>query len=229
MNIDFSNKKILVTGGTKGIGKSISELLVSLGGDVVSINSKDCDFEKDDIAEFLKSNIDFDDVDILINNAGINKIDYFEDIIEDDFDRIMKVNVKAPMVISKYVIKNMVKNNWGRVVNISSVWGTKSIGQRTSYTTSKYAIKGMTKTMAIELANKNILVNSVSPGFTNTELTSKILSEKQKDNLIKKVPMDRMAEPSEIANVVAFLCSDFNTYITGQDIVVETHQLKNTE
>tara|TARA_R110001583_G_scaffold14595_1_gene60686 strand:+ start:7733 stop:8416 length:684 start_codon:yes stop_codon:yes gene_type:complete len=221
MNIDFSNKKILVTGGTKGIGKSISELLVSLGGDVVSINSKDCDFEKDDIAEFLKSNIDFDDVDILINNAGINKIDYFEDIIEDDFDRIMKVNVKAPMVISKYVIKNMVKNNWGRVVNISSVWGTKSIGQRTSYTTSKYAIKGMTKTMAIELANKNILVNSVSPGFTNTELTSKILSEKQKDNLIKKVPMDRMAEPSEIANVVAFLCSDFNTYITGQDIVVD--------
>jgi len=221
MNIDFSNKKILVTGGTKGIGKSISELLVSLGGDVVSINSKDCDFEKDDIAEFLKSNIDFDDVDILINNAGINKIDYFEDIIEDDFDRIMKVNVKAPMVISKYVIKNMVKNNWGRVVNISSVWGTKSIDQRTSYTTSKYAIKGMTKTMAIELANKNILVNSVSPGFTNTELTSKILSEKQKDNLIKKVPMDRMAEPSEIANVVAFLCSDFNTYITGQDIVVD--------
>ena len=192
-----------------------------MGGDVVSINSKDCDFEKDDIAEFLKSNIDFDDVDILINNAGINKIDYFEDIIEDDFDRIMKVNVKAPMVISKYVIKNMVKNNWGRVVNISSVWGTKSIGQRTSYTTSKYAIKGMTKTMAIELANKNILVNSVSPGFTNTELTSKILSEKQKDNLIKKVPMDRMAEPSEIANVVAFLCSDFNTYITGQDIVVD--------
>ena len=221
MNIDFSNKKILVTGGTKGIGKSISELLGSLGGHVVSINSKDCDFEKDNITEFLESNRVFDGVDILINNAGINKIDYFKDIGGEDFDRIMKVNVRAPLVISKHVIKNMVKNNWGRVVNISSVWGTKSIGQRTSYTTSKYAIKGMTKTMAIEFADKNILVNSVSPGFTNTELTSNILSEKQKDNLIKKVPMGRMAEPYEIANVVAFLCSDFNTYITGQDIVVD--------
>jgi len=221
MNIDFSDKKILITGGTKGIGESISELFDILGGDVIALNSKDCDFEKDDIKEFLESDEDFNDIDILINNAGTNKIDYFEDIDDDDFDRIIEVNVKAPYLISKYVIKNMIKNDWGRIINISSVWGTKSIEQRTSYTTSKHAIKGMTKTMAIEFAKNNILVNTVSPGFTNTELTSKILSEEQKNNLIKKVPMNRMADTSEIANVVAFLCSEFNTYITGQDIVVD--------
>jgi 3-oxoacyl-[acyl-carrier protein] reductase len=221
MKLDFSGKKILVTGGKKGIGLSISKLFDNLGGDVITLGSKDCDFEKDDIRGFLESEEGFNDIDILINNAGINKIDYLESVDDEDFDNIMKVNVKAPLVLSKHVIKNMVKNNWGRIVNISSVWGTKSIEKRTSYTTSKYAIRGMTKTMAIELADKNILVNSVSPGFTNTELTSKILSEKQKATLVKKVPINRMAEPYEIANVVAFLCSDFNTYITGQDIVVD--------
>jgi 3-oxoacyl-[acyl-carrier protein] reductase len=221
MKLDFSNKKILVTGGARGIGLAISEIFGRLGGNVIALNSEDCDFENDDIKEFLKSSGDFNDIDILINNAGINEIDYFEELDESDFDRVMKVNVKAPLILSKYVIKNMIKNNWGRIINISSVWGTKSIERRTAYTTSKYALKGMTKTMAIEFAKKNILVNSVSPGFTNTELTSKILSEEQKDSLIKKVPMGRMAEPNEIANIVTFLCSDLNTYITGQDIVVD--------
>jgi 3-oxoacyl-[acyl-carrier protein] reductase len=221
MKLDFSDKKILVTGGTKGIGLAISEILHELGGDVIALNSKDCDFEKDDIKKFLESDNDFSDIDILINNAGINEIDYFENIEDDDFEKIMKVNVNAPMIISKHVIGNMIKNNWGRIINISSVWGTKSIEKRTSYTTSKHAIKGLTKTMAIEFADKNILVNSVSPGFTNTELTSKILSEEQKQVLIEKVPMKRMAEPPEIARLVAFLCSDFNTYITGQDIAVD--------
>ena len=160
-------------------------------------------------------------IDILINNAGTNKIDLIEQIENIDFDRLMKVNVKAPFIISKYVMENMKKNNWGRIINISSVWGTKSIERRASYTTSKAALIGMTKTFAIEGASSNILVNSVSPGFTNTELTSKILSKKQKIDLINKVPLKRMAEPREIANVVAFLCSNFNTYITGQDIPVD--------
>jgi 3-oxoacyl-[acyl-carrier protein] reductase len=221
MKLDFSDKKILVTGGTKGIGLAISEIFDDLGGDVIALNSKDCNFESDDIKEFLEKDEDFNDIDILINNAGINEIDYFEDINNNDFEKIMKVNVNAPMIISKHVIGNMTKNNWGRIINISSVWGTKSIEKRTSYTTSKHAIKGMTKTMAIEFADKNILINSVSPGFTNTELTSKILSEEQKNILIEKVPMKRMAEPPEIAKVIAFLCSNFNTYITGQDIAVD--------
>ena len=211
MNISFSNKKILITGGTRGIGMSMSELFDSLGGDVIALNSKDCDFEKDDIKEFLESDKDFSDIDILINNAGVNKIDSFSEIADDDFDRIMKVNVKAPYLISQHVIKNMIKKKWGRIINISSVWGTRSVEKRASYTTSKAAIKGMTKTMAIELAKSNVLVNTVSPGFTNTELTSRILSEEQIISFTERVPMERMAEPLEIANAVAFLCSEYNT------------------
>lgn len=221
MNIDFSNKKILISGGTRGIGESTAKLFTELGGEVLAIGSKDCNFLKDDIKKFLEDDKSFNDIDILINNAGINKINYFGDIDDSDFDDIMKVNVKAPYIISKHVIKNMIKNNWGRIINISSVWGTKSAEQRTSYTTSKFAIKGMTKTMAIEFASNNVLVNSVSPGFTKTELTFKTLSEEQLGDLVKKVPMRRMASSCEIANVVAFLCSDYNTYITGQDIVVD--------
>ena len=115
----------------------------------------------------------------------------------------------------------MVRNNWGRILNISSVWGTKSIEKRASYSTSKSAIKGLTRAMAVEFAKNNILINTLSPGFTNTELTSKILSPEQKKIMIGKVPIARMAEPEEIASTAAFLCSEHNTYITGQDIVID--------
>lgn len=217
--MNFSNKKILVTGGTRGIGLAICNLFKDLGGNVLSLSSSDCNFVKDNIEEFCKNNLN--NIDILINNAGINKINKFNEINTNDFDEIMKVNVKAPFIISKHVTKHMISNNWGRIVNIASIWGIKSKEQRTSYTTSKSALTGMTKTMAIELAKHNILVNTVSPGFTDTELTSKILSDTDKENLINQVPIKRMAKPSEIANTVAFLCSDLNSYITGQNIIID--------
>ena len=217
--MDFSNKKILVTGGTRGIGLAICNLFKDLGGNVLSLSSSDCNFVKDNIEEFCKNNLN--NIDILINNAGINKINKFNEININDFDEIMKVNVKAPFIISKHVTKHMISNNWGRIVNIASIWGIKSKEQRTSYTTSKSALTGMTKTMAIELAKHNILANTVSPGFTDTELTSKILSDTDKENLINQVPIKRMAKPSEIANTVAFLCSDLNSYITGQNIIID--------
>tara|TARA_R110001592_G_scaffold105399_3_gene296384 strand:- start:3662 stop:4330 length:669 start_codon:yes stop_codon:yes gene_type:complete len=216
--MDFLNKNILITGGSRGIGLAICNIFKDLGGNVISLNSKDCDFSKDDVNKFIK---DINNIDILINNAGINKIDSFSKINDNDFDRIIKVNVKTPFIISKHVIKNMKKNNWGRIINIASIWGSKSKKQRTSYTTSKSALIGMTKTMAIEYAQHNILINSVSPGFTDTELTSTILSKKQKEELINQVPIKRMAKPEEIANTVAFLCSNLNTYITGQDIIID--------
>ena len=216
--MDFLGKNILITGGSRGIGLAICNIFKSLGGNVISLNSKDCDFTKDNIKESLKN---INNIDILVNNAGINKIDSFSEINDDDFDNIMKVNVRAPFILSKHIISNMKLNNWGRIVNIASIWGSKSKPQRTSYTTSKSALIGMTKTMAIEHAQYNILINSVSPGFTDTELTSKILTNKEKEKLINQVPIKRMADPKEIANTVAFLCSDLNTYITGQDIIVD--------
>ena len=218
---DFSNKNILITGGSRGIGAAIYDTFKNLGGNVLALSSYDCDFLNDNIEKFCKTNNLNKGIDILINNAGINKIDNFDEINNNDFDQIIKVNVKAPFILSKCVIDYMKVNNWGRIVNIASIWGSKSKSQRTSYTTSKAALIGMTKTIAIEYAKHNILVNSVSPGFTDTELTSKILTKKEKEELINQVPIKRMASPKEIANTVAFLCSDLNTYITGQDIIVD--------
>tara|TARA_R110002012_G_scaffold39333_1_gene108883 strand:- start:5973 stop:6659 length:687 start_codon:yes stop_codon:yes gene_type:complete len=216
--IDFTDMNVLITGGTRGIGKAMSTLFSRLGANVFPINSKDCDFDNDDIQKFLNG---FNNIDILINNAGVNIIDSFADINDTDFDSVMNVNVKTPYLISKHVLNNMVANKWGRIINIASVWGTKSISKRASYTTSKAALIGLTKTMAIEYAEHGVLINSISPGFTNTDLTSEILTPDQISLMLDKVPMKRMAEPLEIANTAAFLCSKYNTYITGQDVVID--------
>ena len=158
---------------------------------------------------------------MLVNNAGINKIDYIQSIKYQDLDSILKVNLYAPFILSQYVSAIMASNSYGRIVNISSIWGTKTKEKRTSYTMSKSGINGLTKSLSVELARDNILVNSVSPGFTNTELTKSILSTEDMKELSSQVPMKRFAEVEEISKVVMFLCSDWNTYLTGQDIKVD--------
>jgi len=216
---DFSNKTILVTGGTGGIGSAVAALFDQFKGNVIVTNSKLADFKSNEsIIRLLE---ELPDIDIWVNCAGINTIDELHDIKDEDFDDIMQVNVKAPFLISKHVSKHMKKQKSGKIVNIASIWGDKTISKRLSYTTSKSALIGMTKTLAVELAKYNIQVNTVSPGFTNTKLTNGILSKKQIKELVSNVPMGRMADPSEIARIVMFLCSNQNTYITGQNIIVD--------
>ena len=216
---DFSNKNILVTGGTGGIGTAIAALFDQFKGNVIVTNSKLADFKyTEDIITLLD---ELPNIDICVNCAGINVINELHNINEEDFDDIMHVNVKAPFLISKHVAEHMKKQKNGKIVNISSIWGDKTISKRLSYTTSKSALIGMTKTLAVELAKYNIQVNTVSPGFTNTKLTNGILSKKQIKELVSNVPMGRMADPAEIARIVMFLCSNQNTYITGQNIIVD--------
>lgn len=216
---DFSNKNILVTGGTGGIGTSIVALFDQFKGNVIVTNSKLADFKyTEDIITLLD---ELPNIDICVNCAGINVINELHNIKEEDFDDIMHVNVKAPFLISKHVAEHMKKQKNGKIVNISSIWGDKTISGRLCYTTSKSALIGMTKTLAVELAKYNIQVNTISPGFTNTKLTRSILSKDQINELVSKVPMGRMADPIEIARIVMFLCSKQNTYITGQNIVVD--------
>ena len=216
---DFSNKTILVTGGTGGIGSAVAALFDQFKGNIIVTNSKLADFKSNEsIIRLLE---ELPDIDIWVNCAGINTIDELHDIKDEDFDDIMQVNVKAPFLISKHVSKHMKKQKSGKIVNIASIWGDKTISKRLSYTTSKSALIGMTKTLAVELAKYNIQVNTVSPGFTNTKLTNGILSKKQIKELVSNVPMGRMADPSEIARIVMFLCSNQNTYITGQNIIVD--------
>jgi 3-oxoacyl-[acyl-carrier protein] reductase len=164
---------------------------------------------------------DLPTIDICINCAGINVIGDLHTISEETYDDIMQINVKAPFLISQYVSGYMKSGYTGKIVNISSIWGEKTISKRLCYTTSKAALIGMTKTLAVELAKYNILVNTVSPGFTDTDLTRSILSKSAINELIEKVPLQRMASPDEIANTVLFLSSDLNSYITGQNIIID--------
>ena len=216
---DFSNKTILVTGGTGGIGSAVAALFDQFKGNVIVTNSKLANFKSNESVSRLLEELP--DIDIWVNCAGINTIDELHNIKEDDFDNIMQVNVKAPFLIAKHISKHMKKQQSGKIVNIASIWGEKTISKRLSYTTSKAALIGMTKTLAVELAKYNIQVNTVSPGFTNTKLTNSILTKAQIKKLVLSVPMGRMANPDEIARIVMFLCSSQNTYITGQNIIVD--------
>jgi len=216
---DFSDKTILVTGGTGGIGSAVAALFDQFKGNVIVTNSKLANFKSNEsVARLLE---ELPDIDIWVNCAGINTIDELDNIKEEDFDNIMQVNVKAPFLIAKHLSKHMKKQKSGKIVNIASIWGDKTISKRLSYTTSKSALIGMTKTLAVELAKHNIQVNTVSPGFTNTKLTTSILTKAQIKKLVSSVPMGRMANPDEIARIVMFLCSSQNTYITGQNIIVD--------
>tara|TARA_R100000995_G_scaffold44652_1_gene21002 strand:+ start:9368 stop:10051 length:684 start_codon:yes stop_codon:yes gene_type:complete len=221
MNLDFSNKVVLVTGATRGIGKCISDDFKSLGAEVVSYPSSTYDLTNGkELNDFVKL-LETLRIDVCVNNAGINKINYVEDVLEEDYDKIMHINTKAPFMISKAVSKSMKDRGYGRIINIASIFGHCTKEKRSCYTTSKFALVGMTKTLAVEMAAHNVLVNCVSPGFTATELTTRILGTKGISEMCEQVPMKRMAAPEEISKVVLFLASEYNTYLTGQNLIVD--------
>jgi len=230
--IDLTGKTALVTGGTRGIGKAIREVLTERGCTVYytgreqnSDSNKlyfNLDFRiKKSVDEFISKLTSIDKIDFLINNAGINKVNHNYNVSNSEFDEIQNVNLKGPFIISKEVSKIMKPNNFGRIINISSIWGVISKEGRSSYSVSKHGIIGLTKTLALELCNYGILVNSISPGFTYTELTMSTNSENEIKQLESKIPLNRMAKSEEIANVVLFLCSELSTYINGQNIIVD--------
>ena len=159
--------------------------------------------------------------DILINNAGINKIAPFANIDPEDFLEIQQINVFAPFCLCQAVIPSMKDRNWGRIINISSIWGKIGKEFRASYSASKFALDGITVTIAAEHSQHGILVNSISPGYTDTELTRRVLGDDGIRKLLSSVPIGRMASPEEIANFIVWLGSEKNSYITGQNISID--------
>lgn len=244
MKIDFTGKTALITGATRGIGKAIAECMGNAGATLILTGTKQDEIESynnncrekgiknityiqvdfsnvDSTKLFLEKIEAYPQIDICINNAGVNIVNNFEATTLDDLKWINDININAPYNILKVVGPKMIKQNYGRIVNIASIWSVITRPGRSIYTLSKNAVVGLTKALAIEWADKNILVNAVSPGFTLTELTKTTNSEEQLEAIKNCIPMKRIANPDEIAKVVAFLCSDLNTYITGQNIIAD--------
>lgn len=220
-------KKALITGGTRGIGKSIVEELKKkyevyyTGKKKTYIkNYFQLDLsDKRSVNRFIKdtSKLNFD---ILVNNAGINNIKYFDTFNSREIQEMLNVNLVNLALITKVLLKNMIKNKWGRIINIASIWGVNPCKKRSIYSITKSALISFSKSLAIEYGKYNINTNSISPGFILTELTKKSLSSNQIKFLKKKIPLKRFGSAKEIAEIVLFLCSEKN-YINGSNIVAD--------
>ena len=236
--INFKNKKILVTGATGGIGKALVQKFVSLEGNVLATGTKtekldalkkefpNINVLKFDISDHSKIEEFIENVssqlvglDILVNNAGINMDNLSLRMKDDEWKKVIDLNLGSTFFLCKYGIKKMLKNKYGRIVNITSVVGhTGNLGQ-SNYSASKAAIIGMSKSLAIEYAKKNITINCVSPGFIQSKMTDGIV-ESIKAVLTSRIPMAKLGKGEDVANTVAFLSSDAASYITGQTIHV---------
>lgn len=229
----LDGKIALVTGGTRGIGDAIAKELDAQGATVLITGTKPdyiskksfkyfcVDFSENiSLQKFLNS-IDNFQIDILINNAGINKIGPVSELKVDDFEKVQKVNVTAPFVLCQRVLPGMRDRKWGRIINISSIWGKISKAYRAPYSASKFAIDGLTAAISAEVAADGVLINSIAPGFIDTELTRNVLGAEGVKQLVKQVPIQRIGTPEEIALFVAWLASPENSYISGQNISID--------
>ena len=236
--INFKNKNILVTGASGGIGKEIVKKFVSLGGNVLgtgtktekldllkkqypTIKVKKFDMSEDSrIEEFIDNvNLELGSLDILINNAGMNIDNLSLRMNEEEWKKVININLTSTFLLSKYAIKKMLKNKFGRIINITSIVGhTGNLGQA-NYAASKSGIIGMSKSLAIEYAKKNITVNCISPGFIQSDMTMNI-AEKVKMYLTSRIPMGRLGTGEDVSNCVAFLSSVEASYITGETLHV---------
>ena len=231
--INLESKLAVVTGATRGIGLAIARAFCDAGARVLITGTKATSIVLDDFeyyavdfcceknTESFATYLSEQQPDILINNAGINVIDSFQDISVEDFNRIQQVNVHAPFLLCRAVIPGMRQKSWGRIVNMSSILGKISKAGRGAYSASKFALDGMTAALAAEVACDGILANCVAPGFIETDLTRQILGEEQMDILAQQIPMKRLGQPEEIARFVLWLASAENTYLSGQNIAVD--------
>ncbi len=213
----------LVTGGRRGIGAAIVAELANAGCRILSPSREELDLSNPNAVNAFSHQLESgeSDVDILVNNAGINIIEPFTEVSPNAWETTMQVNLHAPMRLMQAAANSMQRRGWGRIVNISSIFGVITREQRAVYTTTKTALAGLTRTAAIELAKHDVLVNCVAPGYVETELTRQNNSPEDLKKIAHSIPIGRLAQPREIAKLVSFLCSQDNTYITGQVIIAD--------
>lgn len=210
----------LVTGASKGIGAAIAAALEQEGITVLAPPRSEMDMVNIPSIERYLSTIS-GPIDILVNNAGINTLSGLDELEQEQMTEMLQLNLVAPLMLTKLVAEKMKKNNYGRIVNISSIWSVVAKERRIVYSAVKSAMNGVTRTLALELGAHGILVNAIAPGYVNTELTSKNNSMQQLKQICDNIPLQRLAEPHEIADIAAFLCSERNSYMTGQVLVID--------
>jgi NAD(P)-dependent dehydrogenase (short-subunit alcohol dehydrogenase family) len=218
-----TKRTALVTGGSRGIGAAIVDELRASGIQVLAPTRQVLDLsDANSIEQYIQSLVDEErSIDILVNNAGINFVNPLEKISSDIWQAMLQVNVTAPLRLTQAIAPQMGRRAWGRIVNISSIFGIVTRAHRAAYSTTKAGLAGLTRTLAVELGCDNVLVNCVAPGYVGTELTRQNNSDEELERIAETIPLGRLAEPSEIAKFVAFLCSEENTYITGQVLVAD--------
>jgi 3-oxoacyl-[acyl-carrier protein] reductase len=235
----LKNKNIIVTGASGGIGRSIVEKLHENGANILATGSRIEKLEElkkkfnniqilkfdisqhQKIEEFINNATEKlgGSLDCIVNNAGITKDNLTIRMSLEEWTRVIDINLTSTFLICKYSIKKMLKNKSGKIINITSVVGHTGNAGQANYTASKAGIVGMSKSLAIEYAKKNININCISPGFIQTAMTEKI-DEKHKEAIIAKIPSNKMGKPEDIANTVIFLGSDLSDYINGETIHV---------
>jgi|TARA_B100001094_G_scaffold236767_1_gene231902 3-oxoacyl-[acyl-carrier protein] reductase len=227
----MENKKAIVTGGNRGIGKGIVLGLIEQGYTVLATcrNISNFDYSHDklslanlDISDassvenFQKTVSEFEP-NILINNAGITKDNLFLRMSDEDWENVINTNLNGVFKITKLVVKGMLKKRWGRIINISSVSGSMGNPGQTNYSASKAGVDALTRSLAKELGSRNITVNSIAPGFIETDMTEGVIDQQ----ILDKIPLRRAGKPEDIASLVNFLSSEESNYITGQTLVVD--------
>lgn len=234
MSVNFENKVIVVTGGSKGIGAAICEYLASNGANVYSLSRSipeeklsRVNYKKCDVSNFEEVQNTITDlhkeagrIDVLVNNAGVTKDNLLMRMSESDWDTVLDINLKSVFNTSKACSRIMMSQRYGKIINIGSIVGTTGNAGQSNYSASKAGLVGFTKSLAKELASRNILVNLIAPGYVITEMTGK-LTEEQLKAFLDNIPLRRGAQGEEIAKVVAFFASDDSNYITGQILHVD--------
>jgi len=213
-------KNILITGASRGIGKEIKKELENNGFNCITPTREELDINDSKSIEDFFFNLKVE-IDGLVNNAGINILGNLDSLSNADINSMVNTNLIAPLKLIQYVSKNMKLKRYGKIVNISSIWGVRSKEFRTLYSMTKFGINGITKSLARELGEYNILINSIAPGYVNTEMTQKNVSLEEQNKIKETIPLKRFAEPEEIAKLVAFLVSENNSYITGEIITID--------